>query len=62
MKRWLRRRAAVAVFVFALASCRRWHSRPVLWLGPAVVPCRLVLGQLHEFVPTRSRTQGHRVR
>lgn len=31
-------------------------------LGPALVPCRLVLGQLHEIVPTRTRTHCHRVR
>jgi hypothetical protein len=31
-------------------------------LGPALVPCRLVLGQLHEIVPTRTRAHCHRVR
>jgi hypothetical protein len=31
-------------------------------LGPAVLPCRLVLGQLHEIVPTRTRTHCDRVR
>jgi hypothetical protein len=31
-------------------------------LGPTLVPCRLVLGQLHEVVPTRTRTQCHGVR
>jgi hypothetical protein len=31
-------------------------------LGPTVLPCRLVLGQLHEIVPTLPRTQCHRVR
>lgn len=61
MKQWFRRRAAVAVFVFALTSMMALHDE-FCGLGPALVPCRLVLGQLHEIMPTRTRTHCHRVR
>ena len=65
MKQSLRRRAAVAIFVFDagvdvgdVAHDRFCGGEP----GPALVPGRLVLEQLHECVPTRSRTPGHRLR
>ena len=59
MKQWFRRRAAVAVFVFALTLMMSLMTSSVA--GAALVPCRLVLGQLDEFVSTRTRTQCHRV-